>query len=52
MLNKLLGREVNALFCSKCMSFSLVKIGENQLECPVCYNQRKKCNLKIKRFKV
>jgi len=52
MLNKLIGREVNALFCPKCMLFKILSFGEDITnECPICHNNRDVCNIKIKRFR-
>lgn len=50
-LNKLIGREVNALYCSICKLFKLMQLGENDIICHVCGKDMEICNLEIKTFR-
>ncbi len=52
MLQKLHGRTVDALYCSRCGMFSIIKINEaTTIACPACKERREKCTITIHEWK-
>jgi len=50
-LEKLLGRNIGALYCSKCTTFKTMTLGDNSPICTHCGEKLEVCSITIDKYR-